>query len=313
MASNMNVMHTKQFSDQLIEAAQVQQSGLEFACARKEIFKGESLFINKIGTTELKKKVGTNEQTTFTDIANTRRKLSFDTFDDAVAITRFDKDRSTIVGLDTGYLNALKYAVERKKEQIIVDAATGVAFEGKEGTTQVSFPDASNTVYQDGTASSQGTSGESGTLTGLTADKLLQALFLLRKNMKTGNIKEKIYCAISAEEELLLLQDNKIINRDFSAGQVLDKGIIGSWLGINFIRTELLKYPVNYVREILLFTDQAIALGLPGEVFMRAGENPDKKYQSQMYIELNFGATRIEDEKIVKIRCKSAYKADGTK
>ena len=131
--------------------------------------------------------------------------------------------------------------------------------------------------------------------------------------MKTGNIKEKIYCAISAEEELLLLQDNKIINRDFSAGQVLDKGIIGSWLGINFIRTELLKYPVNYVREILLFTDQAIALGLPGEVFMRAGENPDKKYQSQMYIELNFGATRIEDEKIVKIRCKSEYKADGTK
>lgn len=311
----MNVMHTKQFSDQLIEAVQVQQSGLEFACARKEIFKGESLFINKIGTTELKKKVGTNEQTTFTDIANTRRKLSFDTFDDAVAITRFDKDRSTIVGLDTGYLNALKYAVERKKEQIIVDAATGVAFEGKEGTTQVSFPDGTNTVYQDGTASSQGnTNGnEGGTKTGLTADKLLQALFLLRKNMKTGNIKEKIYCAISAEEELLLLQDNKIINRDFSAGQVLDKGIIGSWLGINFIRTELLKYPVNYVREILLFTDQAIALGLPGEVFMRAGENPDKKYQSQMYIELNFGATRIEDEKIVKIRCKSEYKADGTK
>lgn len=315
MASNMNSMHTKQFSDQLIEAVQVQQSGLEFACARKEIFKGESLFINKIGTTELKKKVGTNEQTTFTDIANTRRKLSFDTFDDAVAITRFDKDRSTIVGLDTGYLNALKYAVERKKEQIIVDAATGFAFEGKEGTTQVSFPDATNTVYQDGTASSQGNNSgsEGGTKTGLTADKLLQALFLLRKNMKTGNIKEKIYCAISAEEELLLLQDNKIINRDFSAGQVLDKGIIGSWLGINFIRTELLKYPVNYVREILLFTDQAIALGLPGEVFMRAGENPDKKYQSQMYIELNFGATRIEDEKIVKIRCKSEYKADGTK
>jgi len=309
----MNQIHTKAFSDMLIEAVQVQQSALEFACARKEIFKGEALFFNKIGTTELKKKDGTNQNTIFSDIANTRRKVSFDTFNDAVAINRFDTDRSTIVGLDTGYLNSLKFAAERKKEEIIVNAATGVAYEGKEGTTSVSFPDSTNTVYQDGTAGSQGTSNESGTLTGLIADKILQGLFLLRKNMKTGNIKEKIYCAISAEEELQLLQDNKIINRDYTAGQALDKGIVGSWLGVNFVRTELLRMPQNYVREVLLFTDQAIGLGLPGEVFLRAGENPERQYQNQMYIELNFGATRVEDEKIVKIRCKSLYKTDGTK
>jgi len=309
----MNQIHTKAFSDMLIEAVQVQQSALEFACARKEIFKGEALFFNKIGTTELKKKDGTNQNTIFSDIANTRRKVSFDTFNDAVAINRFDTDRSTIVGLDTGYLNSLKFAAERQKEKIIVDAATGVAYEGKEGTTSVSFPDSTNTVYQDGTASTQGTSNESGTKTGLIADKILQGLFLLRKNMKTGNIKEKIYCAISAEEELQLLQDNKIINRDYTAGQALDKGIVGSWLGVNFVRTELLRMPVDYVREVLLFTDQAIGLGLPGEVFLRAGENPERQYQNQMYIELNFGATRVEDEKIVKIRCKSLYKTDGTK
>jgi hypothetical protein len=313
MSSTMNQIHTKAFSDMLIEAVQVQQSALEFACARKEIFKGEALFFNKIGTTELKKKDGTNQNTIFSDIANTRRKVSFDTFNDAVAINRFDTDRSTIVGLDTGYLNSLKFAAERKKEEIIVNAATGVAYEGKEGTTSVSFPDSTNTVYQDGTAGSQGTSNESGTPTGLIADKILQGLFLLRKNMKTGNIKEKIYCAISAEEELQLLQDNKIINRDYTAGQALDKGIVGSWLGVNFVRTELLRMPQNYVREVLLFTDQAIGLGLPGEVFLRAGENPERQYQNQMYIELNFGATRVEDEKIVKIRCKSLYKTDGTK
>jgi len=312
MASNMNVMHVKQFKDTLIEAVQVQQSALEFACARRDVFNGEALFFNKIGTTELKQKTGVNQTITFSDINNSRRKVSFDTYDDAVAINRFDKDRSEIVGLDTGYLNSLKYACERKKEEIIVNAATGLAHEGKEGETSKAFPDATNTVYQDGTSLSQGTSNETGTKTSLTADKLLQAMFLLRKNMKTGNIKEKIYCAISAEEELTLLQDNKIINRDFTAGQVLDKGIIGSWLGINFIRTELLRMPADGIREILLFTDQAIGLGMPGDVFYRAGENPERKYQNQMYIELNFGATRVEDEKIVKIRCKSLYKADGS-
>lgn len=304
MASTTNVLHTKQFSTQLLEAVQVKQSALEQACARKEIFKGESLFINKIGTLELKKVDTLNSKTELTDIANTRRKISFSTFKDTVAIDRYDENRSEIVGLDTGYLNALKYAVERKKEEIIAEAATSAVYEGKEGTTSVAFPDATNTLYQDATASTNGTSNESGTKTGLTADKLLRGLYLLRKNMKTGNINEKIYCAISPEEELALMQDSKIINRDFTAGAVLDKGIIGTWGGINFIRTVLLKSPASNVREVLLFTDQAIALGMPGEVITKFGENPERNFLMQMHIELSFGAARIEDEKIIKLRVK---------
>lgn len=304
MASTTNVLHTKQFSTQLLEAVQVKQSALEQACARKEIFKGESLFINKIGTLELKKVDTLNSKTELTDIANTRRKITFSTFKDTVAIDRYDQNRSEIVGLDTGYLNALKYAVERKKEEIIAEAATSVVYEGKEGTTSVAFPDATNTLYQDATASTNGTSNESGTKTGLTADKLLRGLYLLRKNMKTGNINEKIYCAISPEEELALMQDNKIINRDFTAGAVLDKGIIGTWGGINFIRTVLLKSPASNVREVLLFTDQAICLGMPSEVITKFGENPERNFLMQMHIELSFGAARIEDEKIIKLRVK---------
>lgn len=303
MASTTNVLHTKQFSTQLLEAVQVKQSALEQACSRKEIFKGESLFINKIGTLELKKVDTLNAKTELTDIANTRRKISFSTFKDTVAIDRYDQNRSEIVGLDTGYLNALKYAVERKKEELIAEAATSVAYEGKEGTTSVAFPDATNTIYQDGSATSNGTSNEAGTKTGLTADKLLRGLYLLRRNMKTGNINEKIYCAISPEEELALMQDSKIINRDFTAGQVLDKGIIGTWGGINFIRTVLLK-SASQVREVLLFTDQAIALGMPSDVITKFGENPERNFLMQMHIELNFGAARIEDEKIIKLRVK---------
>lgn len=305
MASTTNVMHSKQFSDQLLEAVQIKQSALEMSCSRKEIFKGESLFINKIGTVELKKVDTLNAKTEISDIANTRRKISFETFKDTVAIDRYDQNRSEITGLDIGYVNALKYAVERKKEELIANAATSVAYEGKEGTTLVAFPDATNTLYQDATASTSGTSNESGTKTGLTADKLLRAMFILRKNMKNGNINEKIYCAISAEEEFALLQDNKIINRDFNAGQNLDKGIIGSWGGINFIRTQLLRVPAVNVREVLLYTESAIALGMPGEVITKFGENPERNFLSQMHIELNFGAARIEDEKIVKIRVRT--------
>ncbi len=117
--------------------------------------------------------------------------------------------------------------------------------------------------------------------------------------LSNGTINLKV---MTAKEEDILTNQNYI-----------KKGIVGSWLGVNFVRTELLRMPVDYVREVLLFTDQAIGLGLPGEVFLRAGENPERQYQNQMYIELNFGATRVEDEKIVKIRCKSLYKTDGTK
>ena len=157
----MNVLHTKVFSDQLLEAVQVKQSALEASCSRKEIFKGEALFINKIGTVELKQKTSSISDTVISDISNSRRKISFETFKDTVAIDSYDQNRSEITGLDTGYLNSLKYAVERKKEEIIANAATAKAFEGKEGTVEVAFPDATNTLYQDATASTNGTSNES--------------------------------------------------------------------------------------------------------------------------------------------------------
>jgi hypothetical protein len=300
MTISTNQMHVQVFKDSIIHAVQQEVSYLETAIMRKETFNGEAFYFDKLGTVSLNKKTSIYQPTTFADALHTKRKLSFDTFDQALRVDKYDADRSMISGLSSDYMLSLKYAINRKKDQLIIAAATGSAFEGKDGSTVVAFNDAKQTVFADG---SYGTD-TAGTAVSLTTNKLLTGLKILRKNQVQPN--EKIYCFLSAEEENALMKDDKAINRDFTNGQVLDKGIIGTWAGINFIRTEeLLDSAVNTNRDVILMTELALGMGNPGNsIVSRIDERPDLKYLTQVYVEMNMGCTRVEDEKVVKIICK---------
>jgi len=300
MTITTNEMHVQVFKDSIIHAVQQEASYLETAVGRKETFNGEALYFNKLGTVSLNKKTSLYQPTVFADAKHSKRKLSFETFDQALRVDSYDSNRSMISGLSSDYLKSLKYAVNRQKDVNIIEASLGLAYEGKDGNTSVAFDDSKQTVFADG---SYGVDA-AGTALSLTTDKLLTALKILRKNKVQPN--EKIYCFLSAEEEYSLLKDDKAINRDFSNGMVLDKGIIGTWGGINFIRTEELKdSAVSTNRDVILLTEMALGMGNPGsDIKSRIDERPDLKYLTQVFIEMNMGATRVEDEKVVKIICK---------
>lgn len=296
MADSQNQMHIKQFKDSIILAVQQENSLLDHT-VRKESLNSEAFFFNKLGAITLEEKTSRFSPTPFADPKHSRRKLSPSTFHKALYIDSFDSERSNIVGLQADYLKSLMMAAKLKKDQLIVAAATGLAFEGKEGETPVSFTNA-QTVFQDG---SFGTNG-AGTAVGLTSDKILTAAKILKKN-KVSSV-EKLYCIISAQQEEELMKDAKFINRDFTMGQVLDKGVIGSWNGINFIRSEEISGTTNQVRDVLLYTETALGLGINTELTTKIGEDPAHGFSTVLYVSMTMGATRIEDEKIVKIQCK---------
>jgi len=100
-----------------------------------------------------------------------------------------------------------------------------------------------------------------------------------------------------------LLDEEKIINRDYSQGAVLDKGIIGSWNRINFIHSERLLLDSNNDRQILLYTETALGLGVSTELKVKMADNPDRSFTPTIYVEMDMGAARIEDEKIVVLPC----------
>jgi hypothetical protein len=286
MSDTQNQIHVKQFKDDIIQAVQQTNSRLDGTLRRKEAVKAEDFFFHKLGALNLEEKIGRNPVTPFLDPAHSRRKMSPAPFHGALFIDDFDTDRSIITGLDSDYVMALMNAAKRKKDDVIIAAATGVAFEGKDGAIQVTFPTSQDVPTP---------------ASGLTADRLLNGLEILKGN--DVDPEEKLYCAISAKQERNLFDDDKIINRDFTDGAVLDKGIIGKWGNINFISSERLGLDTNGDRNVLLYTENALGFGIAKDITMKVGENTERSFTKTLYIKLDIGATRVEDEKIVRIPC----------
>lgn len=285
MTDTQNQIHVKQFKDDIIQAVQQKNSRLDGTVRRRESIKAEEFFFHKLAAINLLEKTERFSPTPFIDPQHSRRKLVPKTFHGAFEIDDFDEDRSIITGLQSDYVMALKNAAMRRKDTVIIEAATADAFEGKDGTIAVPFPTA-NIIVAGGV--------------GLTTPKLLDAM----KIIKSADVdpEEKLYCPISAEQERNLMDDDKIINADFTAGRVLDRGIIGSWGNINFIHSERLT-KVGTDRQVLLYTEQALGLGIARDITIKIGEDPGKSFTKVLYIKLDLGATRIEDEKIVRIDC----------
>ena len=135
-----NSMHIKQFSDSIIEAVQQNNSRLDGTVRRKEAVKAESFFFNKLGSLQLVEKTERNAPTPYLDPYHSRRKLITSQFHGAVFVDSFDENRTNINGLPSDYMTALKKAAMRKKDDILIYAATAKAREGKEGEIEVNFP-----------------------------------------------------------------------------------------------------------------------------------------------------------------------------
>lgn len=285
MADSQNQIHVKQFSDNIIQAVQQKNSRLDGTVRRKEMVKAEEFFFHKLGKFNLLQKTSRNSVTPFIDPEHTRRKLVTTAVHGAIPIDDFDLDRAT-VSLQSDYMQGLMAAAKREKDDAIIAAATGLAYEGKDGTTPVSF-----------LSSQQIVSGSAG----LTSTKLLNALEIIKGN--DVDPEEMIYCIITAKQENDLMQDEKIINRDYSMGAVLDKGIVGRWNNINFIRSERLLTNSSSERQVLLYTEKALGFGICRDITTRIAENPERSFTKTLYLKLDIGATRIEDEKIVEIAC----------
>lgn len=286
MADTQNQIHVKQFKDDIIQAVQQTNSRLDGTVRRKESVKAEEFFFHKLGAFELLEKEGRNSPTPYLDPVHSRRKMTTAAFHGALFIDDFDTDRSVISGLESDYMDGLIAAAKRKKDQVLIAAATGTAYEGKDGTTAVTFP-----------AAQQIASGS----TGLSSTKLLNGLEIIKGNDVDPD--EKLYCAITAAQENDLMLDEKIINNDYSQGAVLDKGIVGRWGNINFIRSEQLLLNGSNERRVLLYTEKALGLGIARDITMKVGDNVANSFTKTLYLKLDIGATRIEDEKIVEIAC----------
>jgi hypothetical protein len=207
----------------------------------------------------------------------------------------FDKLR-LLTDPESSYVTNAVHAMGRAQDEVILDGIFGNNKTGESGGTTTSFDSNQVVGVNQGAASA----------TNLTVAKLKEAKRILMANDVDLNT-EQIYAAINATNHDSLLDEIQVISSDFNGGEaVLKEGRIMRFLGINFIHTELLSTGTDdqagTSTQVPVWVKSGVYMGMWNDITTDISQRKDLQgLPFQAYVYGTFGATRLEEEKVVKI------------
>jgi len=201
-----------------------------------------------------------------------------------------DQDKLRIIADPTSpYAINGAMALGRAMDDIIITAATGTSKTGEDGSTSTTFPSAQTATTTAG---------------GLTVAKLREAMqLLIAAEVDVDN--EPLYCAIGAQQHDDLLGETQAVSLDFTNKPVLVDGRIKAFMGFNFIDSQRLALS-GTDRTAICWAKSGLHLGIWNDINVQISDRADKSYSTQVYVKGTFGATRVEEKKVVAITCSEA-------
>ena len=170
-------------------------------------------------------------------------------------------------------------AAGRRMDRHIVAAALGNSYGGEAGGTTIALPSAQKIA----SASS-----------GLTVAKLISA----KEILGVGDVDEEagLTAAINPAGLTDLLSSTQITSSDYNTVKALAMGQLDTFMGYKFIKSNLVT-----AGKAIIWQKNSIGIAVISEPFVRISERPDKNYSWQVFIEMDMGATRVEEAGVVEI------------
>ena len=272
----------------------VQQKGSRLrALVRAETQNAEFEFYDRIGATTAQEVTGRHQDTPLINVPHDRRRVSLRDFDWADLIDRPDRIRM-LIDPSSPYSQNAAYALGRKMDEVILDAAFGSVYTGKTGATTVTFPNTQQVAVdyvESGVAANSG----------LTIAKLRKAKQILDANEVDPT--ERRYIAVTAKQVTDLLRTTEITSADYNTVRALVQGELNTFMGFEFVRTELVRTNASNHRRVLVWAQSGLLLAVGQDIITDIGPRRDKRNSTQVYVSASFGATRMEEEKVVEIIC----------
>ncbi len=270
----------------------VQQKGSRLRSAvSTETVVGKNAFFEQIGSTAAQLRTSRHADTPRMDTPHARRRVSLEDYDWADLIDSEDRVR-LLIDPQGPYATAASNALGRAIDSAIVSAADGTAFTGVAGGTSTAY-DSSNTVdVQVGVSPAADT--------GLNVGKLRAAKNVLDANEADD---EDRYCIINAKQLQNLLAETEVTSSDFATVKALVSGQVDSFLGFQFIRTELIGTDSNSDHKVLFWQKAGMKLAMGAEPTIKISERADKNHATQVFASMTIGATRMQEELVGYIEC----------
>ena len=195
------------------------------------------------------------------------------------------------------------FALGRIIDDIIINnGLDGIAYEGKEGLTQVEFPAAQQIAITVGGSGSDNT--------GLNVEKMIEARSRFGKaDIDLDDPENELIMAVTQAQMDDLLRGVDIKNSLYEAMKDLYTGKTNKFLGFTFVRCNRLKKTASgdgFSRKCAAWCKSGVILCVPQEITMSVKQRPDKNDNWQALAKLKGGSTRIEDAKVVQIFCQES-------
>jgi len=268
----------------------LQQRGSKFRSAvMEDSYHGKSgAAVNQIGAVNAQLRTTRHGDTPLIETPHDKRWVYPSTYEWADLID--DQDKLKIIADPTSpYAINGAMSMGRAMDDLIIAAATGTAKTGEDGTTSTPLPAGQTAATTAG---------------GMTVAKLREAMqLLIAAEVDVDN--EPLYCAIGAQQHDDLLGETQAISLDYTNKPVLVDGRIKSFMGFNFIDSQRLALSGTN-RTAICWAKSGLHLGIWNDISVEISDRADKSYSTQVYVKGTFGATRVEEEKVVAITCSEA-------
>lgn len=308
MSFQVTEAFVQEFSSNVYVLSQQKGSKLR-PFVRQETINGKAKALDRIGAVEAIEKTGRHSNTPQMDTPHSRRWIYLKDYEWADLIDDLDKVRM-LNDPTSEYMMAAMWAMGRKQDEVILQAADMVVKTGEDAAGTVSLPLTQQLAASDGTA-----------LSNLN----VQTLIKVKSRFGVNDVDEgmQVHMAVNQLQLDSLLADNKVTSGDYNVVRALVKGEVDQFMGIQFHRTN--KVPkqvgtlaataatgqvgvggadVNGYRKAVAWVEDGIVLGVGANVRGRISERDDKSYATQVYASMAIGSTRMEEEKVMVVYCK---------
>lgn len=280
MPDTQNAIYAQSYAQNIMQLAQQKYSKLLPTVYLKDNVRGKTFFQDQIGQWSMEVKGSRNTQTPNNDPVLARRMGIMIDYHDARLLDRGDELKA-ISDPRSAYTIAAAQALGRKIDEVVITAALATAYSGETGATSVT----------------------NGNLILATAGSMtLARIVAVKAALDAKDVEmEDRYMVMTPAALDNLLNQTAATSSDYAAVKALVRGEIDSWMGFKWIMSTRLAAVSSSTLIALAYQKYGLCMAMAAEPMVRTDERTDLSYSWQVYYELNVGAVRLEEDRVVII------------
>ena len=285
MSTNVTTAFVEQYKNNVALLVQQKGSRLRNSVTVDSAVVGKNKFTEQIGATAAVERTSRHGDSPLVDTPHARRRLSLTDYEWGDLVDDADKVRM-LIDPTSSYAQSAAFAMGRTIDDVIISALGGTASTGVAGGTSTALPSSQIVTPSP--------------MVNLTLD----VLRTINEKFQLNDIdpEEDRYLVTSPKQITKLLADTNMTSADYNTVKALVDGDVDYFMGLKYKISNSLTADGSNVRDCFAWVPSGLELGIGADIKARISERPDKAFSTYVYYSMSIGATRLEEEKVVKFQ-----------